>query len=292
MDGQRPRWSVAVFAHNEAQHIVTCLQSIAAAAPGHQPDCYVLINGSRDNTEQIVRDYAKTHPNVHAIHIELGDKSNAWNLYVHELAPEAAVHFFLDGDCVACPDAMNQLAQALEANPQATAAAAVPFVGRHQQSFQQQMVREHGLAGNLYALRGSLMARMRAESIKIPVGMIGEDSMVGMFVKRDLDPRNKWDNQKIVVVPAAGFAFKSLSFKSWANWKLYWRRRIRYSVRGYQLDLIKDDMKHLGLSGIPEHVNQLYRQHAERLVLKKQGLNTLFNWLALKRIRAALAAKH
>src|SRR5215813_10375343 len=71
---------VAVFAHNEENHIIRCLESLSLAADGSPLSAYVLANGCTDRTEEIVRGYAQTHPGVSLISIAVGDKANAWNV--------------------------------------------------------------------------------------------------------------------------------------------------------------------------------------------------------------------
>ena len=100
-------WPVAIFAHNEAEHILACLESLAQAAPDKRLECFVLANACTDETEALVMKYAEGYPGIHLVSIEVGDKSNAWNVYVHEIAPTAEVHFFIDGDVEACPGALT-----------------------------------------------------------------------------------------------------------------------------------------------------------------------------------------
>ena len=52
-----PCWSIAVFAHNEAQLIRATLENIETAASSHLVEITVLANGCKDATVNIVRDY-------------------------------------------------------------------------------------------------------------------------------------------------------------------------------------------------------------------------------------------
>jgi hypothetical protein len=74
------------------------------------------------STEAIVKEYAERDAAVHPVVIALGDKANAWNVYVHEVAPEAEVHFFIDGDVRIRPASFRRLCQALRTQPHAHAA--------------------------------------------------------------------------------------------------------------------------------------------------------------------------
>src|SRR5512141_1725056 len=106
-------WLVAVFAHNEACNIIACLDSLQAAT-NHPFECFVLANACTDRTEALVREYGANHPNVHIESIALGDKANAWNVFVHEIAPAGAAQvFFIDGDVRATSGSLDAMAQAL-----------------------------------------------------------------------------------------------------------------------------------------------------------------------------------
>src|SRR5437867_12993365 len=77
-------WPVMVLAHNEEGHIGACLDSIFAANPEAMFEVFVMANGCTDRTEQITRDYGQRRPSVRLISIALGDKCNAWNVFIHE----------------------------------------------------------------------------------------------------------------------------------------------------------------------------------------------------------------
>lgn len=278
-------WPVAIFAHNEADHIAACLDSITAAADDHAVICYVLANACTDATESAVRRYAEKHPGVQLVSIALGDKANAWNVYVHEVAPESDVHFFIDGDVSACPSALTELNSVLVRHPQANAASALPETGRSVVRTRQVMLEGKEIAGNLYALSGRFVNRIREAKLRMPIGFIGEDSLIGALAKWDLDPNGAWKDDRIVPCAQAGFAFESVSPFSPADWKLYWHRRIRYSIRSYQIKMLRTALKQAGLVGMPQHIKELYPGMVDSFRVGWNGVNTLFDWLALQRIR-------
>ena len=285
-DTSRP-WPVAVFAHNEARNIVACLDSLQAAA-SHPLACHVLANACTDRTEAQVREYAADHPNVHLVSIALGDKANAWNVFVHEVAPrDAAACFFIDGDVRAIPGSLDVMAQALAEHPQANGVSALPQSGRGVAAFQRDMLRDNGVAGNLYGLRGSFVERIRAQAIKMPIGTIGEDALIGAMLKWDLRGDTRWDNSRVVVARDAGFAFDSVSPWLPREWKKYFRRRVRYSVRGYQNKMLGQAIQPAGFVALPHHVRELYPCYPDVLRLERRGLDALFDWLAIREIRSA-----
>src|SRR5690349_5327103 len=79
-------WPVMVLAHNEAANIVACLDSIYAAEPEHEFKIFVMANGCTDNTEQIVGEYGRAHHGVTLVSIDMPDRCNAWNVFIHETA--------------------------------------------------------------------------------------------------------------------------------------------------------------------------------------------------------------
>ncbi len=280
-------WPVAVFAHNEARNIVACLDSLQAAA-SHPFECHVLANACTDRTEALVREYGARHPNVHLVSIALGDKANAWNVFMHEVAPRgAACYFFIDGDVRATPGALDALAQALSRHPQANGVSALPKSGRGVAAFQRDMLKDNGVAGNLYGLRGAFVERIRAQAINMPIGTIGEDALMGAMLKWDLRGDTRWDNSKVVVAQQAGFEFDSVSPWLPREWKKYFRRRVRYSVRGFQNKMLGRAIQPDGFESLPRHVRDLYPRYPELLKLEWRGLDTGFDWLAIQHIKAA-----
>lgn len=289
--GEKP-WIVAVFAHNEAAHIVACLESIARASQSHVVRAFVLANGCRDNTEAVVRDFAAKHPWVSLVSIQLGDKSNAWNVFVHDIAPPAEICFFVDGDVLVAPGSFDELFAALHGAPEANAAAAVPSTGRSQRMMEELVCKHRLLLGNLYALRGDLIQHARQVGARCPIGYIGEDGLVTSFVKWDLDPQGPFIHERVAPCPAARFAFRSFSLWVPKDWRTYWRRRVRYSLRHFQHELLVPQLTAHGLPGAPSSVIELYQQQALRLqgFRPRSGVDMIFDRIALRQMRQALSA--
>jgi glycosyltransferase involved in cell wall biosynthesis len=278
-------WPIMVLAHNEAEHIVSCLESVYAVEPGKKFEIFVLANGCTDNTEEIVEGYAKNHPEVHLVHIDMADKCNAWNVYIHDVIPIRAaghdIYFFMDGDARACPNAFSELARALEQDEHALAAAAVPFSGRSMNRDRAGIVAERALVANLYALRGKFLEHLQQKEVRLPLGFEGDDGLIGALVKWNLDPRQRYDERRIVPCANAGFTFESMSWRRWSDWKTYWRRRIRYARRDYEFELLGPRLKKQGIQGMPLRASDLYT-NVNACKLRWSGIYTVFSWLALK----------
>lgn len=279
-------WPIAVFAHNEEAHIAECLDSLYSAASGKAFKCFVLVNGCTDETEQRVREYSANHPEVTLVSIAMGDKSNAWNVYVHEYAPrDSDVHFFIDGDVNAMPNSLVALYDALTANTNANAAAALPVSGRNKEKIRRGIIEQRDLPGNLYALSGCFVSSAIKNGVRLPIGLIGDDSIVCALAKWNLEPRGPWEQERVTFSEGAGFSFESLSWRRPDNWRLYWRRRIRYSFRGFQNQLLGPVLTKEGVGGMPWDVTELYQRYGHACRLRWKGVDTLFDWIALRRIR-------
>jgi glycosyltransferase involved in cell wall biosynthesis len=288
-DGRSQSLPVMVLAHNEERHIAACLDSIFAADPDRRFEIYVMANGCTDRTEDIVRDYGARHADVHLVSIALGDKCNAWNVFVHEVVPTRCpsrdVYFFMDGDARATPGSFTAMARTLQSEPYAHAAAAVPTTGRNVKRDRQKILELRELVANLYALRGEFVERARAKNARIPLSLEGDDGLIGALVKWDLEPqRRQFDDRRIAPCADAGFAFESMSLTRVSDWKAYWKRAVRYGRRRYEFKLLGPRIEAGGLAAMPTDITELYRS-ATDLRLRWQGLYTLANWVALRQMR-------
>jgi glycosyltransferase involved in cell wall biosynthesis len=278
---------IAIFAHNETRNIISCLNSVKQAMRDGD-ECYVLNNGSTDDTGAKVDEFSKENSFCKLITIELGDKANAWNVFCHELNITSSVYIFLDGDCTVSPNSFDALESCIKNKPCVNAAAGLPAEHISKKN-RAEMLLNGGLAGNLYALSGDFMHRLRHNKVRLPLGLIGDDSLVGALAYWDLDPKTSWDKSRIISCEGANFLYVRLSLFSITDIRLYWRRKIRYSLRYYQIMLMKAPLKSLGLKAIPVNIEEIYENSIPKLKLYWRGLDTWFDYLALKRIRKSIA---
>lgn len=263
--------SVAVFAYNEAEHIKGALTAVLASGLGPADPVYVLINGTTDSTEAVVTDMAKDDPRIHAVVIPLGDKSNAWSYYANHLAPQdAPLHVFVDGDVRVSPGALKAIANQLEDHPEALAASTLPKGGRTAKGWAERILREHGMPGNFYALRGSTLDQMKTLGISLPVGLIGDDPMLRWLLLRNFAPNGAVDRARIRPVPNAHFEYSSLPLTSWSGLRALWARQMRYQLRDLQMNLLLQHLQLYGLSAMPRRIDSLYDKATPLLALKGQ----------------------
>lgn len=282
----------AVFAHNEADHIIAALDSIERECSA---DVHVLVNGSTDGTLDVVREYAVTKPNVQPVMITVADKANAWNVFVHEIRPDADVYYFMDGDCRIAPGAIEVIESRMRKDEESGGdrpnaySSTPPEVGRRQVLATLSLIEEEGLQGALYALTREFVIRLREKQIYLPKGVVGDDGLVGALAHWDLEPATGWKTGKIAVLRDAKFEYDRLSPWRVRDLKLYFNRRVRYSVRHLQNRIIKEAFHREGLDWLYGSFDRLYREYGEHLNLRWRGVDTVFDYLALRRIRTLLS---
>lgn len=292
MIGMAMSVGVCVFAYNEAKSIQRCLESLLTDQLDVPPTIYVVANGCSDNTVSVVRDFAAGR--TESIFIEdlsVGDKANAWNHFVFEVSPTHDYYFFCDGDCWFSKGSLPSMIRTLDQAPHANMVSSIPLSGRNRASFAADVINSRGATGNLNLLRADFVSRIRSRGLRMPFGTIGDDSLIGSYAKFDLDFRDgNWDDTRIEVDQESGFFYDSIPIFSFSGLQKYLRRLIRYSTR-YHQNMI---MRHIFLSGslmtgtietLPGTAAELYRMHPEQLKIKWRGYTTLFDVIALLRIR-------
>ena len=274
MDVQTPvdqKASVAVFAHNEAADIKACLASLQASGLGPDDTIFVLINGSTDGTEAVVQQMAGRDARIQTVVLTLGDKANAWSYYVNHLAPsDADLHVFVDGDVRVSPNAIPAFRAQLSAHPEALAASTLPRGGRTSAKWSERVLREHGMPGNFYALRGETVARFKALSVTIPVGMIGDDPLLRWLFLTDFSPNGTVDRARIRPVPEAYFEYTSIPMTNWRGLRDLFARQMRYQLRDLQMNLLQRHLRTFGLTAMPRRIDSLYDQATPMMALKGQ----------------------
>lgn len=307
-----PVWAVAVFAHNEAGRVAHALASIAAATGGHGVEIFVLDNGSSDATAAEVRACAASVPHLNLVEIALGDKANAWNLFIHDFAVRDdggafELCFFMDADVTLERDAIDVLAFTLEEMPGALAAGGMPANGRDRDAWRARMVANGMLAGNFYCLRGTFVACLRAQGVRLPVGLIGEDFLVSWLVVQRIGapaPESSAHAERLIpgapasvrivaAAPtpcvfhhAAQFRFRSLSPWRPDDIRIYLRRKWRYTLRALQFQMLTQMLARFGVAAMPATVDELYRDAPIPSRLQWAGIDTVLRTAAVLHIRA------
>ncbi|WP_376087669.1 glycosyltransferase [Roseomonas sp. CCTCC AB2023176] len=284
--------SVAVFAHDEEASIRSCLEALAQIAGEATLSVHVLINGCSDGTEAVVRAYETKAYALNPVVLPRGDKAETWNHYVHVLAPaDATLHVFTDGDVTVAPGSVTGMLAHLRDEPAALGCATLPLTGRSRQAFREKLLSRREMAGNLYGLRGSVVAALRSRGIRLPAGFIGEDGLVTTLLRYDLDTRGHRDDRRIVATEEGGFRYPALSPWSPRDMRIYLRRRIRYALRRRQDAMLYPLLFERGVEAMPREIEDLYRTRGEDPGPAVSGLERLFDRLAARRIGRAVAVR-
>jgi len=237
-----PWFAVAIFAHDEERHVERALHSVLTeASPAFPARVWVLTNGCSDRTLPLVRTIARANTCVVPVTIPLADKSNAWNVYVHHLAPRAAAwHVFMDGDGWCVPGVFERLAALLGRPERREAVAGVPARGRNRLRYTALARRGDYLHGGFYALRGELLERVRVAGLRLPVGAIGDDFLVARLIGRVATAELGSPQRAVHTEPGVAFDFEPLQPWKWRHVRAQIRRRVRHRLRAYQLALLAD----------------------------------------------------
>lgn len=249
---------VAIFAHNEAARISDCLKSLEFAY--HTPRAVrvrVLVNGSTDRTEQIVRSWAALHSNVEPIEIPFGDKANAWNAYVYGGINFDCNHYFLDGDCALPPGTIDVLeAEFLRHNPLCVA----PLPKNVSDGLREFLTRWSLPCGTMYGVSGDFLRRMVVDNIRIPIGFIGDDNLLASLLHSNLDDRlGNYDRSRVRIVDSVGPVVYRPPHFSLEMLQLQRTRLRRYALRRVQMELLNYHVRCYGLRSLPSEANELSR---------------------------------
>jgi glycosyltransferase involved in cell wall biosynthesis len=272
---------VTIFAHNEELRIAACLESLPLDDPAIQ--VHVVVNGSRDRTAAIARGYAGVIVHDYAE----GGKARSWNRFVLDEAPDAHCYVMIDGDSTFSAGSVSALAATLAAAAPANACAGLPRNGRQVARYRDEVVRSHGLFGDLYALTGDFVRRMRASGIRLPDDLIGDDSLVGALVKTDLRDESFWDDSRITAAPDAGFYCEQIALTKPSTWAMQYKRMTNYSVRHFQNRIVSAIMRGDGPPALPRELASLYGEWLPQFRPRPSPGQWWFDRLALARMRAA-----
>jgi glycosyltransferase involved in cell wall biosynthesis len=272
---------VAIFAHNEARRIAACLGSL----PLDRPDTsfHLLVNGSSDATADIARAIAVRQPQLIVHDWPEGGKSRTWNRFLIDETGDAECFICLDGDAEIAPGSIDALVEALSGG--ANAAAGMPLNGRGAVQYRRMLHDEGGLFGDLYALSGGFIARMRAAGIRLPDDLIGDDGLVAALAMTDLQDDSHWDRSRVVPCDGAGFLCAPTRLSSPRSWRVQYKRMVTYSMRHFQNRIVSAIMGERGPTALPRRLAPLYREWLPRW--RPRPRSWWFDRLALRRMATA-----
>jgi len=279
-------WSVCIFAHNEATLLPQCLAALDSAAAGGDYVVHVMENGSTDKTAEAARAFSCLDSRVHVHELPVSDKANAWNDYVYRAADSAEMHIFIDGDVRPAKGSFRAFATAFDRSPRAYGAAALPSSGRSRKDWTTRLYENHYLSGNLYALSGEALAKIREQKFRFPFGTVGEDGLLTYLLLTDLQGYDD-DSQsdRIAIASGAFFEFDSLGFTP-HDVKIYTNRLKRYSRRYVQNHIMYPVLKRHGIGVLPEHIDTIFTKTAlAKITPRNDPVNFFIDHLMLRALR-------
>lgn len=229
------QWSLAVFSARE--DATRLAEAVLAAANAHRAGASltldVLVNGNATLAKEMrgrfaSADWWQSGTVIRLWSMPEPDKASAWNHYLHALVPEGDLAFFMDGYVTVEPDALALMADAFRERPAALAATSMPSTGRSAPGLRRRFLAEGGLHGNLYALSGHTISRLRDSAFRLPSGIYRNDSALGAALAFNLDPgTNNWNWDRIAVVPDAEYHTPTGDPTRLSDIKVQLRRRLR-----------------------------------------------------------------
>jgi hypothetical protein len=246
-----PRWAVAIFAARETPAVLAgTVRAAIAACAGRQATIDVLINGNHALAVNFAG-LATTLPadgcTLRVWSIAAPDKAHTWNEYVYRIwnsdGTTGGTAFFIDGYARVKPDALAALDSRLAATPDALGATGLPSCGRSAPRLREQMLREGGLHGSLYALTGESMHAIRSAGFRLPLGLYRNDSLIGAALFYRLDPENnQWTTSRIAVEGGATWEVDGVSELTYRNVVAYFKRMLRQAQGALENRAVREHM--------------------------------------------------
>lgn len=229
----RYRYNIVMFAYNEEENIANSISSVYRNSDEGLNYFYLLANGCSDNTVRKANEIKASlqFENMNVVEIELGDKCNAWNKYVHELADNADVHFFIDADVQFSEHCFSKMTSALVAAPDSTMViAGLPLSGRNVDFYRSLVLERSCFFGNLYGMKRAFVSRIREKPFRLPIGLNWIDSFLTKAVNTDLNFTQHNLPNRTTWIEGVGYNFDKLSLFKRSDIQLYINRIARYEL--------------------------------------------------------------
>jgi len=226
--------SIGILAWNEESSIRSTIHSVFAQSllrnlgqSGHQVELICVPNGCTDNTTlaasgaMLAAAEKLNHPEnlrwrVHSL--QRPGKTNAWNVFVHELAdPQSDIIFMVDADIqIYMPDTLSNMLDKLVQNPEAFICTDLPvkhIVFKQRYSLLDQISMHSArinqsasgqLCGQLYCARAAWLRRLR-----IPEQIIVEDGFIKKMAVSNFLTEPEDAARRLVMADTASHVFEA-----------------------------------------------------------------------------------
>ncbi|WP_158971650.1 glycosyltransferase family A protein [Paraglaciecola sp. L3A3] len=277
-------YSIVMFAYNEEKNIKNSILSIQQQKSAQLNKFYLIANGCTDNTAKIAEQVKLNEgfTELEIIELSIGDKCNAWNHYIHNLAEYADVHFFVDADVKFSDRCFDLMAEHLTQSPQDTVTiAGMPLTGRNKAYYESLVIERACFFGNLYGLRHRFIERLQNTSFHLPKGLNWIDSFLTKAVNTDLTFGNKNLPNRVTYLEGTGYLFDNLSVFSWADINLYLSRIARYELGKLQ----ERYLDQLNFNDWPESMKDINLQLDKNFEQETISLSFIKKFMVKKRLK-------
>ena len=281
-------WSIAVFARNEQARISDCLRALDEATCGTSCHVTVIVNGSSDRTALMAQKSLpdlKTPASVYEV--QYGCKSNAMNLFIHQLRPAARFYAFVDAAAFVGPHALQAMANALETRPDMTAVSGLPQTGRTAHLMRQSTLEGAKLFGQMFAVRADFLDALVRLGRQIPIGVYRCDGLFAGYIEHETDGvAHPTPVRRVMNVPEATWRTRPISYFSPRDLKKGFDRLVRQQRGRLENQAWNTILWSRGFGALPRFaelmiLEWLQRNNPRPTVLKDR----IFMWQALKQIR-------
>lgn len=270
-----PSWSVAIFAARE--NIEDLERTIRATVAAIREDTVIdiLVNGNPILADQVTKwaqqeskGAANGHSRLRVWFILLGDKAHTWNQYLYTIWPKSQIAFFIDGYVRVNIDSFERLATGLLTSPEYLAGTGVPSIGRSAKALRNEMLKNGGIHGNLFALKATTIEALREINFKLPLGLYRTDPILGAALSFNLAPsKYPWNpKDRILVHPQVTWKTDKRSIWNISDLKGQLKRILRQG-QGILEDLAAKDLfavRRESPEKLPETANEFIQDWATR----------------------------
>jgi len=275
-----PSYSIVMFAYNEEKQIERSVNSVFDNIDNSLEQLIVIANGCTDKTVSKLEVLKETHKQLKVVELSIGDKCNAWNEYIHNIASNCDVHFFIDADVQFNKNVFPKLFNKLVSTESAHAIAGLPFSGRNKNYYRSLVTERSCLFGNCYGLKQEFIELVKRSDFRLPKGLCWIDSAITKAVNGDIKYQDTNIPGRVTYDLECGYQFTSLNPFKKDDRSLYFSRIARYTTGKLQ----EEYLNKLDFKDWPLDLNQINQQilqgiqHKEIKVpfyLKKRIVNRL-----------------
>lgn len=279
--------NIAILSSRESLDVlVSTVQSAVKAVPMNSI-VDVVINGNNENAKYIVQalNVLDGYESIKIFiwFISKADKENAWNTHIHQIwRSNDQFAIYIDGYVKVDSVSIDAICNAMSKQG-ALGGTGLPSIGRSAKAQRDEMVKNGGFHGNFCGLTQRAMEIIRANGIRIPIGMYRVDSVMGAYLSFGLDNiNNEWRPKEYI---------KIASDATWQVEKKHWykikdivaaiKRKKRQAKGGIENLAIKYYLVNMGIpiQDIPVSIEQIIsRWHLDNFEdsmrkIKKAGIS-------------------